>query len=113
MMPKGGVTQINFPDKDSLQASYMQYVNGGGLFLASKQAVQMGQELFVIVGLPGSTQKFPIQGKVCWISAKASMGKPQGFAIQINPNQQGITFKNEAERALAGSLNSERPTFTM
>lgn len=113
MMPKGGVTQINFPDKNSLQACYMPYIQGGALFIVSKQAVQMGQELFVIASLPDASQKFPFQGKVCWISAKGSMGKPQGFAVQITPNQQGTTLKNEVERALAGSLNAERATFTM
>lgn len=110
--PKGGIIQANLPDKESLQASYMPYVTGGGLFIASQQTVQMGQELFVVANLPNQSQKFPITGKVIWISPKKHGMKPQGFAIQLS-GEKGVQFRNEAERVLAGSLNADKPTFTM
>ena len=109
--PKGGIIQATMADKDSLQASYMPYVIGGGLFVASPLEVAMGQELLVIASLPNMSQKFPVTGKVIWVSPKRGM-KPQGFAIQL-AGEKGVAFRNEAERLLAGSLNAERPTFTM
>lgn len=110
--PKGGIIQANLPDKDSLQASYMPYVLGGGLFVPSQQHVNLGQELLVIASLPNMSQKFPVTGKVIWISPKRHGMKPQGFAIQLS-GEKGVAFRNEAERLLAGSFNAEKPTFTM
>ena len=47
MQPRmGGMIQTNIPDVETLFASYMPYVVGGGLFVPSKQAVKMGDEVF-------------------------------------------------------------------
>ncbi|TXI81475.1 MAG: pilus assembly protein [Crocinitomicaceae bacterium] len=114
MIPPGGgaMIQANFSDKVNLQACYMPYIAGGGIFIASKQQVVLGQELLVIASLPEHTAKFPITGKVIWISPKQNGIKPQGFAIQL-AGEKGVVFRNEAERLLAGSLNAEKQTFTM
>lgn len=48
----GGLIQININDHATLQASYMPYIKGGGLFIPSKQQVKMGDEVFVLAGLP-------------------------------------------------------------
>ena len=110
--PKGGIIQANMSDKLMLQACYMPYVMGGGLFVASPQAVTMGQELLVIASLPNQAQKFPVTGKVIWISPTRNGLKPQGFAIQL-AGEKGVAFRTEAERLLAGTFNAERPTHTM
>lgn len=108
----GGLLQANITDRAMLQASYMPYVQGGGLFIASKQAVKMGQEIFVLATLPEQSQKIPLTGKVVWISHKQTGTKPQGFAIQLT-GEKGIYYKNEAEKLLAGSMFLDRPSFTM
>ena len=64
----GGLIQANISDRATLQASYMPYIQGGGLFIASKQAVKMGEEVFVLASLPNQSQKIPLTGKVIWIS---------------------------------------------
>lgn len=112
LSPRGGaIIQANMSDRAMLQACYMPYINGGGLFVASKQVVTLGQELLVIAGLPEQTQKFPITGKVIWISPQQVGSKPQGFAIQLS-GEKGMLFRNEAERLLAGS-NPNQMTYTM
>jgi type IV pilus assembly protein PilZ len=93
-------------------ASYMGYVQGGGLFVPSKQKVKMGQEIFILATLPEQSQKIPLTGKVIWISHKQSGFKPQGFAIQLS-GDKGIYYKTEAERVLAGSMSLDRPSYTM
>lgn len=108
----GGIIQVNIPDRSTLQASYMSFVQGGGLFVPSKQPVKMGEEIFVLATLPEQSQKVPLTGKVIWISRKQNGIKPQGFAIQLS-GEKGIYYKNEAEKLLAGSLSSDRPGFTM
>lgn len=108
----GGILQANFTDRAMLQASYMPYVQGGGLFIVSKQAVKMGEEIFILATLPEQSQKIPLTGKVVWISHKQTGIKPQGFAIQLS-GEKGAYYKTEAEKLLAGSMFLDRPSFTM
>ena len=108
----GGLIQVNINDRATLQASYMPYILGGGLFVPSKNAVKMGDEVFVLAGLPDQSQKVPLTGKVIWISQKQNGIKPQGFAIQLT-GEKGMYYKMEAEKLLAGSMSLDRPSFTM
>ena len=107
-----GLIQVNINDRATLQASYMPYILGGGLFVPSKQAVKMGDEVFVLAGLPEQSQKVPLTGKVVWISQKQNGIKPHGFAIQLS-GEKGTYYKMEAEKMLAGSMSLDRPNFTM
>ena len=106
------IVQYAMPDRDSLLASYMPHISGGGLFVPSKQSVSIGQELLVVASLPEQSIKYPINGKVIWISPVQSGTKPQGFAIQLN-GEKGLAFRNEAERMLAGLIYGDHQSFTM
>ena len=113
MQPRmGGLIQVNIADRATLQASYMPYILGGGLFVPSKTPVKMGDEVFVLAGLPDQSQKIPLTGKVIWITQKQNGMKPQGFAIQLT-GEKGVYYKMEAEKLLAGSMTLDRPSFTM
>ncbi len=112
MLAKGGLIQVNIPDRETLQAAYLPYILGGGLFVVSDQAVKLGDEVFVLANLPEQTQKIPLTGKVVWVSYKQIGSKPQGFAIQLS-GEKGNYYKIEAEKLLAGSMSLDRPSFTM
>jgi Tfp pilus assembly protein PilZ len=70
----GGIIQVNIPDKATLQSSYMPFVQGGGLFVPTKQAVKMGQEVFVLATLHilnhKALQSSLWEKKVCIIKMK-------------------------------------------
>lgn len=108
----GGI--INFPIRDisSLQASYMPFVLGGGLFVPSNRPVLLGDDVFVVTSLPESSERIPLTGKVIWISHRASGTRPAGFAIQLL-GEEGIRFKSDAEKQLAGKMNAANPTYTL
>ena len=113
MQPRmGGIVHANIPDVEPLIASYMHYVVGGGLFVPSKQAVKMGDEVFLLATLPEQSIKIPLTGKVIWISQKQNGIKPQGFGIQLS-GEKGVYFKTEAERLLAGLKSEGRRSYTM
>lgn len=108
----GGILQLNIADRATLQASYMPFVQDGGLFIPTKQVVKMGEEVFILATLPNDSQKIPLKGKVIWISYKQSGTKPQGFAIQLS-GEKGVYYKSEAEKLLAGSMTLAHSSFTM
>ncbi len=111
-MGAGGFIQLKIPDRATLQASYLSFVKGGGLFIPSTLDVELGNEVFVLATLPDHAEKIPLKGKVVWISQKHTGLKPQGFAIQLT-GDKGLFYKNEAEKLLAGTLSLDRPSYTM
>jgi type IV pilus assembly protein PilZ len=113
MQPRmGGIIQANIPDKDTLYASYMPYVVGGGLFVPTKQPVKIGEEVFVLATLPDQSQKIPLTGKVVWISQKQNGIKLQGFGMQLT-GEKGVYYKSEAEKLLVGIKSEGRTSYTM
>lgn len=112
MQVRGGIIQANIADIETLYASYMPYVVGGGLFIPSKQPMRLGDDVFVLATLPEQTQKIPLTGKVVWIAQKQNGIKLQGFGIQLS-GEKGLFFKNEAERLLVGLKHSGRKSYTM
>ena len=58
MQPQmGGIIQVNIPDRATLQASYMGYVQGGAcLYHRSKS--EDGSGNFILATLPEQSQKF-------------------------------------------------------
>lgn len=113
MQPRmGGIIQANIPDKATLYASYMPFVIGGGLFVPTKQAVKLGEEVFVLATLPEQSQKIPLTGKVIWISQKQNGIKLQGFGMQLS-GEKGVYYKSEVEKVLAGLKSEGRSSYTM
>lgn len=110
---RNSILQLSYKDKATLYAAYMPFVSGGGLFVPSRDhQYSLGDEVFMLVTLPGETEKLPVAGRVVWVTPKGAQGKrPEGFGVQFS--EQDGTTRNRVEEALAGALESERPTHTM
>jgi type IV pilus assembly protein PilZ len=110
--PKQGVMTLAIRDKNTLYSSYMPFVKGGGLFIPTTRAFELGDEVFLLLTLMEATERFPVTGKVVWINAKATGNRPVGIGIQFG-GAEGATVHKKIETYLAGALKSERPTFTL
>ncbi|WP_198334060.1 PilZ domain-containing protein [Psychrobacter namhaensis] len=113
MPGRGGILTCHIENIDTLYASYLSFVNNGALFVPSNQAQQLGNEVFIAVTLPNSSERLPMNGKVVWISSKTQGGRPAGFAVQIGTDVAGQRIKNEVERLLAGKVEGVQSTYTM
>lgn len=102
---------LNIPDIDSLQASYLPFVNGGAVFVPSNVKVTLGETKLVMITFPG-IPKAPVTGKIVWINPRQVGMRPQGFAIQLE-GPAGIRFKNEFEKLLAGRMSMAKQSFTL
>lgn len=109
----GGIINCHIKDTAVLYASYLPFVKNGGIFVPSNQPKQLGEDVFVAVTLPGSSERMPLNGKVVWINHRPSGNKPQGFAVQFGTDAVGLQMKNEVEKLLAGKIDSPQSTFTM
>lgn len=114
MLPTRAGGIINYPirDQQTLYSSYMPFVSGGALFVPSNRTFPLGEDVFVVVTLPDSSERTPLTGKVVWVMHRAQGTRPAGFALQLS-GDEGLKLKNDIEKLLAGILTSDRPTYTM
>lgn len=109
-----GILSLTIRDKAQLYAAYMPWVKHGGVFVPTPRRYQLGDDVFVLLTLPESSEKLPVAGKVVWITpAAAQGGRAAGIGVQLPDNAEGEAARRGIENLLAGSLNSDKPTQTM
>jgi len=110
--PRNGILSLTIKDKAVLYAAFMPFVKNGGLFIPTNKKYKLGAEVFILLSLMEEPEKLPIAGKVVWITPKGAQGyRAAGIGIQFN-NEDDMVLK-KIETYLAGSLESDRPTYTL
>ena len=110
---RSSVMAISIKERAALYASYMPFIQGGGLFLPSPRSFTMGDPLLVILQLLDNPKRFPITGTVCWITPAGAVNKTQGVGIQLPQNDIGSEVRLLIEQALGSALKSSRKTHTL
>lgn len=112
-LAKRGVLQVNFPDEKTLYTNYMPFVKGCGIFVASDNEHQLGDEAFLLITLPNDAGKFAASAKVVWINPKQKMGKRvPGIGLQIL-GREAEKIRQKIEEVLGRRVSSPLPTATM
>lgn len=107
-----GILSLTIKDAASLYASYMPFINGGGLFIPTSRSYQLGDEMFIRLTLMDEAEKIPVPGKVVWITPIGAQGSREaGIGVQFTDPTDMVRTK--IETYLAGALKSDRPTSTM
>ena len=109
-----GILSLVVKDKPALYNAYMPYVRQGGIFVPTTRRYFIGDEVFLLLTLPDSSERLPVAGKVVWVTPAGAQGnRAAGIGVQFAENGEGEAIKNRIETMLAGSLNGEKPTHTM
>lgn len=106
------VLSFSLKDKNALYTSYMPFVKNGAIFVPTTREYEMGTDIFMLLNIMTETERFPINGKVIWKTPVGSDGyRSAGIGIQFS--EQDVIVKNKIEMYLAGTMHSDRPTYTM
>ena len=109
-----GILSLAVKDKGSLYNAYIPYVKNGGIFVPTPKRYFLGDEVFVLLTLPDSSERLPVAGKVCWVTPVGAQGaRTAGIGVQFPENSEGEAVKSKIETLLAGTLNADKPTQTM
>lgn len=109
-----GILTLAVKDKAALYSAYMPYIKNGGLFVQTPKRYFLGDEVFLLVTLPESSERLPIAGKVVWVTPAGAQGnRPAGIGVQFPDSPDGEAVKGKIEAILAGQLGSDKPTHTM
>ena len=110
------VLQLRLESKPVIYASYMSFLEYGGVFLPTDDKFKMGEEILLVLELVGlgKTEKIFIKTNVCWINANPSAsGRPKGIGLAFGSDDSGLKAKTIFENILSGLLHNERPTYTL
>ena len=109
-----GILSLVLKDKAALYAAYMPQVKGGAIFVSTPKRYFLGDEVFLLLTLPESSDRLPVVGKVVWTTPVGAQGnRSAGIGVQFADSGEGELVRNKIETLLAGTLNSDKPTHTM
>lgn len=108
------VIQLAIKEKAALYAAYIPLFKDGGLFVPTNRDYRLGDDLYVLVTLPDDPQRYPVAGKVAWVTpARAAGNRTQGVGVVFPSDEKTQHLKMRIEQMLGAHLASERPTQTI
>ncbi len=108
------VIQLAIKEKSALYAAYIPMFSRGGIFIPSSREYRLGDDVYVLLSLPEDPQRYPVAGKVAWVTpAKADNNHTQGVGIQFPKDEKSRLLKLRIEEILGAHLASDRPTQTI
>ena len=112
--PRPSVMQLAIKEKAGLYAAYIPFFVEGGIFVPTPREYKLGDDVYVLLTLPDDTQRYPVAGKVAWVSpARAGGNRTQGIGIQFPSDEKSRQLRLKIEEILGSALASEKPTQTI
>jgi type IV pilus assembly protein PilZ len=106
------VMSLAIKDRAGLYAAYMPFLLHGGIFVPGARPAQLGDEVFLLLTLMQDETRYPVAGKVAWISPAGST-RTAGIGVQFPDDETGIRVKRRIEELLGTALGASRPTHTI
>lgn len=108
------VIQLVFREKGALYAAYMPLLTDGGLFVPTARDYRLGDDIYLLLSLPDDPQRYPVAGKVAWLTpSNASGGRTQGVGVRFPADDKTRALKLKIEELLGTALQSSKPTQTL
>jgi type IV pilus assembly protein PilZ len=112
--PRPSVIQLSIREKAALYAAYIPAFTDGGIFIPTTRDYALGDDVYVLLSLPDDMQRYPVAGKVAWVTpAKASGGRTQGVGILFPKDEKSRALRLKIEEILGAHLVSDRQTQTI
>jgi type IV pilus assembly protein PilZ len=109
-----GILTLTLKDKAGLYAAYMPFIRNGGIFVPTNRRYFLGDEVFLLLTLPDSSERRPVAGKVVWVTPPGAQGnRTAGVGVQFPDTPEGDAVRTQIETILAGTLGGDQPTQTM
>ncbi|ABM56784.1 PilZ domain-containing protein [Verminephrobacter eiseniae] len=112
--PRPSVIQLAIKEKPALHMAYIPLFTDGGIFVPTHKDYKLGDDVYVLLTLPDDTQRYPVAGRVAWVTpARAAGNRTQGVGIQFPKDDKSRQLKLKIETLLGSALGSDRPTQTI
>lgn len=114
MALRPSVIQLVFREKGALYAAYVPLLANGGIFVPTTRDYKLSDDIYLLLTLPDDPQRYPVAGKVAWITPpNASGGRTQGVGVAFPNDEKARLLKLKIEALLGTQLQSAKPTQTI
>ncbi|BCB08265.1 type 4 fimbrial biogenesis protein PilZ [Vreelandella venusta] len=103
---------LTISDRPTLLSAYMPFLDRGGIFVPTKALYRLGQQVYLLLTLPGESEPLAISGHVVWVSPEGVSGQRMP-GIGVHFCQQDYSVRDRIETLLAGQLDKAPPSFTL
>ena len=111
---RSGVINVALRTKSEIYEAWMPFIRGGGLFVQTTKAHELGDEVILLLSLMHEPAKRQLRGSVVWINPEhAAGGRPQGIGVGLEGEAAAADLKKLVERLLGSALGSSRATHTL
>ena len=111
---RSSVIQLSFKEKGSLYAAYIPMFLDGGIFVPTPRDYRLGEDIYLLLTLPDDVQRYPVAGKVAWMTPlNASGGRSQGVGVRFPSDEKSRIIKMKIKEILGTSISSSKPTQTI
>lgn len=108
------VIQLVFREKGALYAAYIPSLREGGVFVPTSRDYRLGEDIYLLLTLPEDPQRYPVAGKVAWLTpANASGGRTQGVGVCFPADEKSRVLRMRIEQTLGTAISSSKPTQTI
>jgi len=108
------IIQLAIKEKGVLYAAYIPLFKEGGIFIPAIREYKLGDDVYVLLTLPDDTQRYPVAGKVAWITpAQAAGNRTQGIGVRFPSDEKSRMLKARIEEILGAHLAADQPTQTI
>jgi type IV pilus assembly protein PilZ len=74
----------------------------------------LGDDVYLLLSLPEDNQRYPVAGKVGWITPpNASGGRTQGVGVRFPADEKTRLLRLKIEEILGTNISSSKPTQTL
>jgi type IV pilus assembly protein PilZ len=108
------VIQLVFRERGALYAAYIPIFSEGGLFVPTLRDYRLGDDIYLLLSLPNDPQRYPVAGKVGWLTpANTPGGRTQGVGVRFPSDDKSRMLKRKIEELLGTTISSSKPTQTL
>ena len=112
--PRPSVIQLAIKEKAALYAAYIPLFSEGGIFIPTSRDYKLGDDIYVLLSIPDDPQRYPVAGKVAWVTPARAVGnRTQGVGILFPRDEKSRLLKIKIEEILGANIGSDRPTQTI
>ncbi|WP_192036643.1 PilZ domain-containing protein [Halomonas sp. YLGW01] len=103
---------LTIQDLPTLLSAYMPSLERGGIFVPTRERYALGEEILLLLTLPGDEERYPVTGQVAWVSPSGVSGRRvPGVGLHFRPEDQSV--RDRIETLLAGQLDKGAATYTL
>ena len=103
-MSRPRLLAVTIHRRSDLEKSYMPWLKRGGLFVPTAEPYRLGDAIYLLLSLPGQTERVSADGEVAWIVPAANdRNMPPGIGVHLSDSEGSRSLRSRIEKLIANT----------